>query len=258
MSNNLNLRITLPLEKWDQSLPGWTCDALELPGAKLRKIRFKGNDVTHEFSQDEKDLIWSGKPKPNDSILVDIELTQDFNQLERDKLALEKEKLQLEKSKVKLDNRWKFVSAVLTLLGIFIGSITTYYVSSAKAVSPSSTPSPSPSSTPSPSPSSTPSPSPSSTPSTKNIYDLMFEKKIFPLPECGKVIDKEVNFTISIPTRSGYYRDVKDDFCEDAASWDRDTIQVASFTNEVDATEFYTFIQKHFKEAKKSKANRRS
>jgi hypothetical protein len=196
MSKNDEFRISLRDEDWNPTVGGWTSEALTIPGIKVVAIYCGGRIATpDEYLVSKKDIRWRNGGNRPAEILVEIELTKDLNEIENRKIELEKEKIQLEQEKVqlehskfKLDRNWKLIGALLTFLGIVVGSATTYYISSKKCDPPreSSSPlslvqPPLPSSSPIPSPgipstvtlnkssdesgktnSSTPSPSPTS------------------------------------------------------------------------------------------------
>ena len=134
-------------EDWIQTLGGWRCDALRIPGAKFEALYHDGIKADiNSFAIENYTIRWSGSPKPKElSVLISlipqdldkledqkIQLEQDklnlLDKLEKQKIQLEQNKLNLEQEKASTENKWKVLTAVGAICSGLITFSTTFFL----------------------------------------------------------------------------------------------------------------------------------
>ncbi len=122
-------------EDWTQTLGGWRCDALRIPGAKFEALYHDGKRAdTNSFTIENYTIRWSGSPKPKElSVLISL-IPQDLDKLEKQKIQLEQNKFNLEQEKASTEKKWKVLTAVGAICSGLITFSTTYFLKQPNSV----------------------------------------------------------------------------------------------------------------------------
>lgn len=80
-NDNIGFRITLTKNDWEESIGGWRCPPLEIPGANVAAVFWLGKEVSKDWYEVRPDISavrWSHKPIP-EQVAVSIALTKDLS-----------------------------------------------------------------------------------------------------------------------------------------------------------------------------------
>jgi hypothetical protein len=233
MGKNIEFQVTL--DKWDGETGYWLSDILLIPGVTVDKIYYGGHTASvDEYQQSKRGIRWHNSSNRPQRITVDFVLTKDFNKLAESDLFFKK------------------LTAVLSISTLILGIVVAVNnkgknvekpAASQEQLKPIGVKISSP-------PASETKPAISKSPQAAiNNYEKLYDEKKFPLDTCGKVINQRADFVVYVPREGRSTVDIPSKFCidvKDTLNWYSDRIQVATFTNEVDAQEFLDFIKKRF------------
>jgi hypothetical protein len=131
----ISFGLSLTESDWDPRNRGWRCDALMVPGSKLKQVALRGQIISDgSYRIDGSLILWLAKKVPTE-IFLTVALEQDLSGLEQERLRLEGVKTKLEADKVSLEQqkflserRWKVYSAIGAVASVLLTVATTQLI----------------------------------------------------------------------------------------------------------------------------------